>query len=391
MELMFRRGEYLSPTQANAHSSESHPPTARQTPTAAQHPALTRQHAPNRTPDGTYNFRPLFWVTLLLLLTTPFAGCIGTDEAEEKKAEEPLPLRMNHLQAKGTHNSYHLRPFGSELISEYNYSHAPLAEQASRLGVRQFELDVWYIPGLGLRVYHNPYDSGTTCAALTDCLNDLLNWSVDNPTHVPLWILIEVKDHELVVDGVDLLTLVEEDINSVWPRERRIQPDDVRGAQENLRDAVVEEGWPLLDVVRGKAAFALLDKTEIRDAYIEQYPGLVNATLFAIVDVDDPAAALISWTQPDSKAEALKSASEAGFIVRTRSDSQTSEAQTNNRTRLQLALESGAQMISTDFPGNDETVEYSVWIPDGPVRCNPLTAPPGCTSALLEDIGLTAT
>jgi hypothetical protein len=43
-------------------------------------------------------------------------------------------------------------------------------------------------------------------------------------------------------------------------------------------------------------------------------------------------------------------------------------------------------MLSTDFPGNDDEVGYAIWIPDGPVRCNPLTAPAHCTSATLESL-----
>ena len=314
-----------------------------------------------------------------LILATSFAGCILFDEEESVEEQPPPELRMNEIQFKGTHNSYHLRPLGSEFLSDYNYSHAPLSTQAEDFGVRQFELDVWYLPGLGLRVYHNPYDSGTTCFVFTDCLQELRNWSLSNPSHVPLWVMVEPKDLEWVVDGIDLFEAIEADIDSVWPREVRVEPDDVRNNRATLRRAVLEEGWPLLDEVRGKAAFALLDKSGIRDAYIERHPGLINATMFAIVDEDDPAAALISWTQPDSKFDVLTTAVDAGFIVRTRPDSATVEAEEGNYTRQQLAIESGAHILSTDFPGNDDKVSYSLWPSGEPaIRCNPRTAPPDC-------------
>ncbi len=326
------------------------------------------------------------WLTALLLaaltLATSLAGCLTQEQAE---IADPTPeLRMNHIQVKGTHNSYHIRPFGSDFLSNYNYTHAPLATQAEELGVRQFELDVWYVPGVGLRVYHNPYDSVTTCSAFTDCLQDLKNWSDENPQHVPLWILVEPKDLEWVVDGINLFEEIEMDIDKIWQRERRIEPDDVRNGRSTLRRAVTENGWPLLDDVRGKAAFALLDKGGIRDAYLERNDGLINATMFAIVDEDDPAAALISWTQPVNKQDAIQSAVEEGFLVRTRPDSDTVEAQENNYTRFEAALASGAHFISTDFPGNDDSVEYQIWIPDGPVACNPLVSPNGCTSQIIE-------
>ena len=329
---------------------------------------------------------PAVLLVLTLLLATSLSGCLFSTGDVEEQQEVLEPLRMNHIQVKGTHNSYHLKPLGGDLIAQYNYSHAPLATQAQDFQVRQFEIDVWFIPGFGLRVYHNPYDSRSTCAAFSDCLADLKNWSDANPAHVPLWVMVEPKDHELVVSGVDILERIEADIDSVWPRERRVQPDDVRGNSTTLRAAVMEGGWPILDDVRGKAAFALLDKSEIRDAYVQNNPGLENATMFVVVEEDAPEAALISWTDPESKGDVLRSAVEAGFIVRTRPDSDTTEAQQGNYSRFDLALASGAHMLSTDFPGNDDEVGYAIWIPDGPVRCNPLTAPAHCTSAALESL-----
>ena len=39
-----------------------------------------------------------------------------------------------------------------------------------------------------------------------------------------------------------------------------------------------------------------------------------------------------------------------GYLVRTRSDENTEQARTDDTTRRDLALSSGAQMISTDYP-----------------------------------------
>ena len=55
-------------------------------------------------------------------------------------------IRVNHLQALGTHNSYHLAPDVD--FRPWNYSHLPLDGQLSMQGVRQFELDIFKIkPG----------------------------------------------------------------------------------------------------------------------------------------------------------------------------------------------------------------------------------------------------
>ncbi|HUF34152.1 MAG TPA: Ca2+-dependent phosphoinositide-specific phospholipase C, partial [Acidimicrobiales bacterium] len=61
--------------------------------------------------------------------------------------QRPGELRMNHVQARGTHNSYHRDPmFPGREHSEigWDYSHRPLAHQLEHQGVRQVELDIHY-------------------------------------------------------------------------------------------------------------------------------------------------------------------------------------------------------------------------------------------------------
>ena len=68
--------------------------------------------------------------------------------------------RLNQLQVIGSHNSYHIAPDGAirELLVSRNaqraqaldYTHRPLAEQFSKLGIRQVELDVYADPKGGL-------------------------------------------------------------------------------------------------------------------------------------------------------------------------------------------------------------------------------------------------
>jgi hypothetical protein len=52
------------------------------------------------------------------------------------------------------------------------------------------------------------------------------------------------------------------------------------------------------------------------------------------------------------------------------------------------ALNGGAQLVSTDYEQPDPTIGngYVVRIPGGtPARCNPVTGPPGCRPADVED------
>ena len=138
---------------------------------------------------------PVASITFLLMLT-PLSGCLnnsgGTASSSVDQDSEGL-LRINHIQMKGTHNSYHVEPLVSP-TREYMYTHEELNIQASQLGVRQFEIDVWWDIRDGLRVYHNQYDSGTTCPTFENCMNTLLEWSNANPNHHTTFIWIEPKD-----------------------------------------------------------------------------------------------------------------------------------------------------------------------------------------------------
>ncbi len=320
-----------------------------------------------------------------LLLLTGLSGCFGEEPEEEVPLEE---IRLNDLRMKGTHNSYHVKTPGvSTITPENNYTHANLDVQADRLGVRQFELDVHYIPGMGLRVYHTTLDPSTNCLGFAGCMNILLNWSIANPHHAPLWIFVEPKNLPAVVDELDILEMIQTEIATTWPENMTITPTEVQGDAVDLRTAITTEGWPTLQDSRGKTLFVLLDKTEIRDLYVERNPTLENQTMFAIVDENHSLASVISFVNPETHGDRLRDASELGFMVRTRPDEATVEAREKNYTRFEQALETGANFITTDFPGSDMEAEFAIWLPQGPVMCNPRTAPDHCHPRDIEPWG----
>ncbi len=328
-------------------------------------------------------FKAFGLVSLLLVIS--LSGCLSEDEKPTNEVEE---IRLNDLTMKGTHNSYHVKTPGiASLNAENNYTHANLDIQADRLGVRQFELDVYYVPGMGLRVYHTPLDPSTNCEGFSGCMNVLLNWSIENPKHAPLWIFVEPKDLPFVVDELNILQMINDEITSTWPAEKIVTPSEVQGDETDLRTAIITKGWPTLEESRGKTLFVLLDKSEIRDQYIANNPRLENQTMFAIVDENHSLASVISFVNPMTHGDRLREASEMGFMVRTRPDEATVEARENNYSRFELALNSGAHFITTDFPGSDLDIQYSIWLPEGPVMCNKYTAPPHCTTRTIEGWG----
>lgn len=367
--------------------------------------------------------------TVLILLV----GFLFLVACESQPEEE---LRINHIQVLGTHNSYKMRPH-PELVNRLNsemdgwsrnidYEHRPLSEQLEELGIRQFELDVYadtagglfsepagaqlvgddeYINAEqmnqpGLKVLHGQdLDYRTTCMTLVSCITEIRDWSLANPQHLPIFILIEAKDGAMEDRGSiqftqpieftsELLHGVDEEIRSVFEENHLITPDEVRGDFETLEEAVTQKGWPTLSDSRGKVMFALDNTGRHKELYLKGNPNLENRVLFVSSEPGEPTAGFIKINDVMEQGEKIKEYVADGFLVRTRSDIPTEEARSGDTTRRDLALESGAQFISTDYAEvSPYGSGYIVTLPgtDGVARCNPVSAPESCENRFLRE------
>lgn len=295
-------------------------------------------------------------------------------------------LRFNHLQAVGTHNSYHMRTEGVELDA-WDYEHAPLDEQAGVQGVRQFELDTWYDGNGGFDVFHVPsFDATSNCDTLAECLGTMRDWSDRNPAHHPLYTLLEVKDEFDAHDPAELLAALDAEVDASWPADRRISPDHVQGNAGSLAEAVAT-GWPTLGELRGRALFVLHAGSDYLGLYTDDYTTTEGRVLFpdAYGDTTLPVAATSSMNDPFD-AEGIAAALAAGHLVRTRADGDTEQARANDTADRDQALSVGAHFVSTDFPVPHDETGYVVAMPGGtPSRCNPVTAPAECTPEAVEN------
>lgn len=319
-------------------------------------------------------------------------------------------LRLNQIQTIGSHNSYHVAPtaremkllgmFSKRAITAWDYTRKPLGEQLVN-GLRHFELDVFADPqgGLyapadasendpmrkpGLKVLHVPkIDARTVHPTFKGALQAVKDWSAKTPNHLPVMILVELKDKadvpfasKPILFDRKQMEEVEKEILSIFKREMIITPDSVRGKLPTLRDAIQKEGWPLLRDVRGKVMFCLDNGGGHRDIYLQGNPSLKGRLLFVSVDPKHPAAAWMKKNDPVGSFEEIRKLVEKGFMVRTRADAETLEARKNDKTRATKALESGAQFVSTDFPEKVPRIsDYEVKLPEGGVvRANPVSA-----------------
>src|SRR5215467_10364815 len=296
--------------------------------------------------------------------------------------------RLNQIQVIGSHNSYHagLGPHEMELLRERNskaaaslaYAHPPLDVQLDR-GFRQIELDIYVDTkgGLyshpawprmmseakvpldpdfdpqhlfdrpGFKVMHvQDLDYRSNCQPLVRCLQVVRNWSKAHPGHIPIFILIETKEGRerdymtatepftsAVFDALDA------EILSVFSSEEMITPDQVRGTQTTLEEAVLHDGWPCLDQARGKVIF-LMDQRKAGPAYLEGHTSLRNRIIFTNALPGEPDAAFVEVNDPLADRSRIPGLIKKGYLVRTRADADLKQADNKDTTMRDAALDS---------------------------------------------------
>jgi hypothetical protein len=361
----------------------------------------------------------------------PFtSGCSNSsDSAPYSQEDDTL---MNQVQYLGSHNSYHIRAkqdlfdvllaFIPDVAPTLDYTHIPLQEQFEAQGIRQIELDVFDDPqgGLyanhpartlfgegaasgiakldepGLKVLHvQDIDYETTCYTFVRCLKEIKTWSDAHAGHLPITVLVEVKDEEIpdplslgfvipLPFGVDALNRIDAEIHSVFPPGQLLTPDEVRGDYVTLEQAVLSRGWPPLSQARGKIMFALDNTGEPRENYIDGHTSLEGRVLFTDSPAGTPEAAFMKRNNPLSSPGDIENLVKLGYMVRTRADADTEQARSGDTTQRDAALSSGAHFISTDYPvPNLDFSDYQVTLPGGRIaRCNPVN-PGNCSDDLL--------
>jgi hypothetical protein len=331
------------------------------------------------------------------------AGCT-------RAAVDALP--MNAIQVIGTHNSYKaaitpkemaiLKSINPKTAASLDYAHPSLTAQLEA-GARQLELDYVldpdggrYATPLGLKIAKDadeaPYDAGpmmkpglkvmhvpdidyrSVCPTFVACLTEVRAWSKAHPDHLPILIIMNLKDDNIPFPGaVPLLPFdakamagIDAEIRSVFPESEIITPDKVQGRAATLREAVATKGWPKLKAARGKVLFAMDEGPAKTDLYLGSAKSLKGRVMFVNVEESSPAAGYITLNEPVEQAGRIAKAVAAGLIVRTRADADTVEARANDRTRQDAAFASGAQYVSTDYMEPDTRLSpYEAHLPGG--------------------------
>lgn len=379
-----------------------------------------------------------------LLFAALLIGSCKKEDNEQKKQEVVYDngptdsLRINEIQIIASHNSYHLKTdsavfaFLLRLDSlgavppayapvGIDYGHLPLAEQMSNYNVRGLELDIYSdpiggnfynrtgymftgrevasnIPELnepGFKLIHIPdFDFNSTNISFKGALQDVRNWSMAHPNHLPIFINIETKEDDVadVLSGLPNLTqalpfddaaadALDGEIKSVFGDEldRVITPDDIRGNFNTLEAAALAGNWPQLAQARGKVIFILEGAGE--SEYKSGHPSLQGRACFVYSNPGTPEAAFVILNNPVGDFAEIQQRVGQGYIVRSRSDSGTEEARSGDYTNMNASFNSGAHITSTDYyrpdprAGDGKWTNFQVKFPNGEVaRINPVSA-----------------
>jgi hypothetical protein len=241
------------------------------------------------------------------LLSALFFLIVTSCQSRQPSQEKDLSVKINQIQVIGSHNSYKqaIEPALMQLLMAtdsarflpLDYSHISLREQLD-LGLRKLEIDLVHDPqggrfakplGIellkqkgqlvasydeagkmqqpGFKVLHvQDLDFRSHCLTLTDCLQEVKNWSDAHKNHLPIAISFNAKTDIIdrpgftrplpftaaTFDSLDLAIL------SVFSKEHIITPDKVRGNFATLEQAIQAHHWPSVDEARGKVIFVLM-------------------------------------------------------------------------------------------------------------------------------------
>jgi hypothetical protein len=184
----------------------------------------------------------VLWFSMVeLVYQNKQCSTIHVDKYNYSKANSSIidpRLKLNHFTVLGTHNSYH-RP---NLIA--NYGHPNLDKQLETK-VRQIELDLHLMKDNHL-VYHlQVFDDKTNCYCLKECLIKIGNWSLNNPTHYPVYLFFEIKQmfYEDFVTGItgvkcEHFQEMKKQILNVFSLDKFILPNEIQGNKKSIKDAL---------------------------------------------------------------------------------------------------------------------------------------------------------
>jgi hypothetical protein len=318
----------------------------------------------------------------------------------------PDSIRLNDIRFIASHNSYKLKPdpkvlrflshfkkrLGNDLDPKrMDYGHISLTQQFDQYEVRGIELDLYYDPKggkyrkrrvnffvwgrkqrikdsimrePGFKMLHiADVDFETNYLTFKSALEEIRLWSDQHDRHTPLIINIEPKgdspgDHSgflrfigfkraIPYDSIAYSEL-EKEILFVFQKEQILKPNDLKSSFSSVSQRLDSLGWPKLNEVLGKVIFVIDGDRNGIYKRTQKEP-----ILFLYDNPSDSATAFVKRNDPFDKTDEIVTLTEK-YMVRTRTDVETMQARENDYTMFDAAIQSEAQIISTDYYKSDE-------------------------------------
>lgn len=282
---------------------------------------------------------------------------------------------LHSFRVLATHNSYKqgLNPYSSFLLNycipfmgNYNYSFESLTSQLNN-GIRSFEIDITVYEVDGERIYeviHHPLvDAKTSIIDFQLGLREIALWSKNNPTHMPITVLLEIKPEDRIAGTTDATVADIEQWSAMMHEEfggAYYTSQDMLGTYADYSEFTKDDGYPSLESMRGKVMF-LLHEGALTRSYVNEIE-LQNMEIFPMIsgdsmDVDAELRKItpFSISNYPSRTQLIASLTDThNLIVRTRLD----DYPTVRTSDFEDALSGNAQILTTDWPPTSEKGFY---------------------------------
>ncbi len=294
-------------------------------------------------------------------------------------AELESGLKFNEISFLATHNSYQ-SPAIEETFKLYNslenvsfgafkgevasFWSETLTNQLNS-GIRSLEMDIEVFDRDGeisFTCMHNPYiEMATSCYDFALGMKEIAMWSDNNPNHLPVTIIVEPKSIFIPLEDMKAFGIGYADDFDAMLREtlgdKLFTPADMLGDYETFGAMRADDGWCEVKDMLGKVLI-LLHQGGTTEDYIDSDPTLRSQAMFPMLrinDIDRDCASFILCNEPGTILKKADEIAENRVVCRTRADTFKSISE----KRLTQAMESAAQIVSTDYPPRTDSTPES--------------------------------
>lgn len=286
------------------------------------------------------------------------------------QAELDAGLKFNELRYTATHNSYQTESvdvlkqiygklsdltFGLVPENTADFVSPTLTDQLNN-GIYSFEIDIEVFDrdgDISFTCMHNPrFQMTTSCYDFALAMKEIAMWSDNNPGHLPITVIIEPKEFFLPLEDMKVLNLdYAKELDKTLKEAlggRLFTPADMLREYESFGEMRRADDWCKVSDMLGKVLI-LFHECNTTEGYIELDPTLRTQAMFPMLrakDIDRDCASFLLINKPEGEYDDIKEALDSNFVVRTRVDEFTKVTE----KRREKAFESGAQIISTDYP-----------------------------------------